>query len=126
METLENRRLQNSGCPLQGVVLTVGRGRPAVVDVTLLDALGAGVPVMPMTSGVVDEDSDEEVNVAFRAAERVDVKDAVEVSTAGVICVTRLLGTGGIDRIEDVCAEAQRAYRVQRSRGTVGETMIYR
>lgn len=58
MVTFENRLLQNSGCPLQGVVFCVGRGR-AVVDVAEVafpDAVGA-TPVMPITSCVVEERS---------------------------------------------------------------------
>jgi hypothetical protein len=101
---------------LQGVVFTDGRaGFAAVVLVPLLDGLGFGVPVMPIISGVVEEDSDEEVTVEFRASDRLDSdrdadRDAdrdtdEEVSAAGVICVTRLLGTGGIEVMRDVCAE---------------------
>jgi hypothetical protein len=56
METFENRLLQNSGCPLHGVVFCVGRER-GVVDVDTVafpDAVGA-TPVMPMTCSVVDD-----------------------------------------------------------------------
>lgn len=56
MDTFEKRLLQNSECPLQGVVFCVGRDR-AVVDVDMVafpDAVGA-TPVMPITCSVVDE-----------------------------------------------------------------------
>jgi hypothetical protein len=111
----ENRRLQNSGCPLQGVVFCVGRDR-AVVDiaVALLDTLGA-MPVMPITSNVVEEDID--VLVAFRDTDR-DAKD----EDSGMISVTRLLGTGVSereDRIDDSCAEAHGEKAAQSNRGIV-------
>lgn len=87
-------------------MFTEGReGFAVVVLVPLLDGIGAGVPVMPMISGAVEEDSDEEVRVEFRAADRLDERNEEEVSTAGVICVTRLLGTGGIEVMRDCCAE---------------------
>jgi hypothetical protein len=77
-----------------------------------------------MNSCVVEEDSDDEVKVALRTPERLGVeRDAEEVSIAGVICVTRLLGIGGREVMMDVCATAQRAYRVQRSSETVEEIM---
>ena len=56
MEMFENRLLQNSGCPLQGVVFCVGRER-AVVEVDAVafpDAVRA-TPVMPITCSVVDD-----------------------------------------------------------------------
>jgi hypothetical protein len=110
---------------LQGVVFTDGReGLAAVVVVPLLDGLGAGVPAMTVMSGVVEEDSSEEVEFEFRASERIDVeRDAEEVLAAGIICVTRLLGTEGIEVMRDVCAEACCEYRAQRSSRTVEETI---
>jgi hypothetical protein len=105
-------------------VFTDGReGLTAVVVVPLLDGLGAGVPAMTVMSGVVEEDSSEEVEFEFRASERVDVEKDAEVLAAGVICVTRLLGTEGIEVMRDVCAEVCCEYRAQRSSRTAEETI---
>jgi hypothetical protein len=124
METFENRLLQNSGCPLQGVVFCEGRGRFAVdvVAVAFLDAVGAA-PVMPITASDVVEDID--VVLAFLDTDR-DANDEDMDEDWGVISVTRLLGTGvraSDDRIDDICAETQGENVVQSNRGIVGEIM---
>ena len=120
MEMFENRLLQNSGCPLQGVVFCVGRARAEVdvVAVALLDAVGAA-PVMPMTSSVVDERN--AIVLEFLDTDK-DAKD----EDSGVMSVTRLLGTGvteSEDRIEDSCADTHGDKAVQSSRGIVGQIM---
>lgn len=82
------------------------------------DAVGA-TPVMPITSSVVEDLSD--VVLAFRDTDK-DVKD----EAAGVISVTRLLGTGvrdSDDKIEESCADTHGEKAVQSNRGIVGEIM---
>jgi hypothetical protein len=120
MEMFENRLLQNSGCPLQGVVLCVGRARAEadVVAVAFVDTVGAA-PVMPMTSSVVDERNT--IVLEFLNTDK-DAKD----EDSGVISVTRLLGMGvteSEDRIEDSCADTHGDKMVQSSRGIVGRIM---
>ena len=96
----------------------VGRGRAAVDTdaVAFPDAVGA-MPVMPITSSVVDDRY--AVVLAFRELDR-DAKDEV----SGVISVTRLLGTGvrdRDDRIEDSCADTHGDNAAQSNIGIVGE-----
>jgi hypothetical protein len=119
----ENRRLQNSGCPLQGVVFCVGREAAAVdvVAVALLGAVGA-TPVMPITASDVDEDNNTLV-LAFPETDR-DAKD--ETDDPGAISLTRLLGAGvseSEDRIDDNCADTHGEKAVQSSKDIVGEIM---
>ena len=128
METFENLLLQNSGCPLQGVVFFVGRER-AVVDVVMVafpDAVGA-MPVMPITASDVVEDA--AVVLAFRKTDR-EAKDEDEDRNedSGVILVMRLLGTGereSDDRIDDSCADTHGEKAAQSNRDIVEEIMRF-
>ena len=102
------------------MVFLVGRGRAAVVVVAVAfpDAVGA-IPVMPITSSVVDDRS--AVVLALWDTDR-DAKD----EDSGATSVTRLLGTGvrdSDDRIEESCADTHGDKAVHSSKGIVGETM---
>jgi hypothetical protein len=124
MDIFEYLREQNSGYPLQGVVLE-GLGRAdAVVDaVPLMRALEVGSPAMAVTSSVVVEEDreDEAVVVAFCAP---------DTTVAGTIpdrdaMFVRILGRREVEASEEICAEEhcaskRKCKRKEDIRGTIG------
>jgi hypothetical protein len=114
IDTFENLRLQNSGCPLQGVVLE-GLARAAVVAeaVPFRGALEAGTPAMAVTSSAVDECMMVEVAVSFPTP---DTIVAGMVLRADAIVVIALLGIGEVEGIDETCAKRHCASKAQGKR----------
>jgi hypothetical protein len=122
MDTFENRRLQKSGCPLQGVVFE-GLARAAVVAeaVLLRGALEASTPAMAVTSSVVDEGMEVGVAMPFPTP---DTIVAGMAPRADAIAVLALLGIGDVEGINETCAKRHCASKAQGRRRDDIENII--
>lgn len=114
--------MQNSGCPLQGVVFEdLGRAAEVAEAVSLLGVLEAGAPAMAVMSSVVDENRMEEVAVPFPAP---DTTVAGMVPREDAMAVVTELGIGDIEGIEETCAERHCASNIQGKRMCDLESII--